>query len=88
VSDQTEHANVLLLTDSEAYQAEGQRAAEESIPIRERTEMPDIRASVGTLLEWVGSDAERAQQVLDRENSADKPRSTLVEALEPVADAG
>lgn len=36
------------------------------------------------VMDWVGDDADKAQQALDAENSAEKPRVTLVEELERV----
>jgi len=38
------------------------------------------------VLDWVGSDVERAQQALDVEESAEKPRKGLVEALTKLAE--
>lgn len=34
------------------------------------------------ILEWVGNDLERAQRALDQENADEKPRKTVVKALE------
>ncbi len=41
--------------------------------------------TVATVLGWVGDDRERAVRALEVENAADRPRSTLVGALEALA---
>lgn len=41
----------------------------------------DMSANIPTILEAVGSDAAKAQAVMEAEASADNPRSTLMEAL-------
>ena len=46
---------------------------------------PDELPTDGTInevLDWVGIDKERAQEALDAEQGQDKPRKTLVSALE------
>lgn len=43
---------------------------------------PTINATIAQLMEWVGDDPERAQQILDAENAKAEPRSTLVSQLE------
>jgi len=40
--------------------------------------------TVQDVLEWVGDDKDRAQQAWDAEVERDKPRSTLVKALESI----
>jgi hypothetical protein len=42
--------------------------------------------SVAVVLGWVGDDPERAARALDVEEAADKPRKTLLAALEALAD--
>lgn len=41
--------------------------------------------SVAVVLAWVGEDRDRAMRALEAENAADKPRTTLVTALEALA---
>jgi hypothetical protein len=41
--------------------------------------------TAATVLDWVGDDPERAVRALDVENAADRPRTTLVAALEALA---
>lgn len=41
--------------------------------------------TVAAVLGWVGDDRERAVRALDAENAADKPRTTLVAALQALA---
>jgi hypothetical protein len=41
--------------------------------------------TVAAVLGWVGDDRARAARALDAENAADKPRTTLVGALEALA---
>lgn len=48
-------------------------------------EVPD--GTVDEVLAWVGDDKAKAQQALDAEEDADKPRTTLVEALEAMVEA-
>lgn len=48
-------------------------------------EVPE--GTVDEVLAWVGDDKDRAQQALDAEEDSDKPRSTLVEALEALVEA-
>lgn len=43
-------------------------------------------ANVKDILDWVGDDADRAQQALDAEEDRDEPRSTLVEKLEALTE--
>ncbi|MFJ2676394.1 hypothetical protein [Streptomyces sp. NPDC087525] len=53
------------------------------------TESPgelDIEASAAAVLDWVGDDSERATEALAAEQARDKPRSTLVKALEKIAE--
>lgn len=45
----------------------------------------DITAKVDVVLAWVGDDPGRAAAALDAESGKDKPRSTLVKALEELA---
>lgn len=45
-------------------------------------EIPD--GNISELKDWVGDDKDRAQLVLDDENSQDNPRKTLVKHLEEV----
>ena len=40
--------------------------------------------NISELKDWVGDDKDRAQLVLDDENSQDNPRKTLVKHLEEV----
>jgi hypothetical protein len=47
--------------------------------------VPD--GTVDEVLAWVGSDKARAQKALDAEDEAEKPRTTLVEALEAMVEA-
>lgn len=59
-----------------------------------KNEEPEITSEVNTeeipegniseLKDWVGDDKDRAQLVLDDENSQDNPRKTLVKHLEEV----
>jgi hypothetical protein len=44
----------------------------------------DITASVAKVLEWVGEDTGRAGEALDAEQAKEKPRATLVKALEQI----
>lgn len=59
---------------------------EEQPPVEEEAEVadpvPDGTAQV--VLEWVGSDADRAQRALTSELAKDLPRSTLIAALERI----
>jgi hypothetical protein len=50
----------------------------------------DIDASVAKVLEWVGEDRARADEALAAEKYKEKPRATLVKALEQLlaADEG
>lgn len=55
----------------------------------ERRRVLENRTPKGTpkeLLEWVGSDPERAQRVLDQELESEKPRKTLVQPLKDLLD--
>ena len=45
----------------------------------------DIDATAADILEWVGDDPDRAAEALAAEQAKDKPRSTLVKALEKAA---
>lgn len=45
-------------------------------------EIPE--GNISELKDWVGDDKDRAQLVLDDENSQDNPRKTLVKHLEEV----
>lgn len=45
----------------------------------------DIEASAAVVLSWVGEDRERAAAALEAEQAKEKPRSTLVKALEKLA---
>lgn len=45
----------------------------------------DIDATAADVLDWVGDDPDRAAEALAAEQAKDKPRSTLVKALEKVA---
>jgi hypothetical protein len=47
----------------------------------------DIDAKADAVLAWVGDDPDRARQGLQAESAKDKPRSTLVKALEKIASA-
>lgn len=40
------------------------------------------RGTTKEILGWVGEDLERAQRALDQENAEEKPRKTVVKALE------
>lgn len=46
----------------------------------------DIEASASSVLAWVGEDPERAAEALAAEQAKEKPRSTLVKALEKLAE--
>lgn len=46
----------------------------------------DIDAGVGKILAWVGEDSERAAEALAAEQAKEKPRPTLVKALEQLLD--
>ncbi|MFC5802801.1 hypothetical protein [Streptomyces formicae] len=46
----------------------------------------DIGAKADAVLAWVGDDADRAAEALEAELVKDKPRSTLVKALEKLAE--
>jgi hypothetical protein len=55
----------------------------------ERREQKANETPTGTskeLIDWVGEDPERAQRILDQENASDKPRKTVVEAMEKLLD--
>ena len=45
--------------------------------------MPE--GTVAAVLGWVGDDRERAARALEAENATEKPRTTLVGALEALA---
>lgn len=45
----------------------------------------DIDATAADVLDWVGDDPERADEALAKETAKDKPRTTLVKALEKIA---
>lgn len=46
----------------------------------------DVNAKADVVLAWVGDDPARAAQALAAESAKDKPRSTLVKALEKVTE--
>lgn len=46
----------------------------------------DIEGTAAGVLAWVGEDPERAKVALAAEEAKDKPRSTLVKALEKLAE--
>jgi len=48
----------------------------------ETEEVPE--GSIKELKAWVGDDKDKAQLLLDDENSKDEPRKTLVKALEEI----
>lgn len=48
----------------------------------------DIAATANEVLAWVGEDPSRAAEALAAEQARDKPRSTLLKALEKLAGAG
>ena len=47
----------------------------------------DIDGTAQQVLAWVGDDPERAEEALAAEQAKDKPRSTLVKALEKTAES-
>jgi len=54
----------------------------------ERVDPPaelDIDGTAADVLAWVGEDPERAGEALEAEQEKDKPRSTLVKALQKIA---
>jgi NACalpha-BTF3-like transcription factor len=57
--------------------------APEPEPAADPDEVP--AGSVAVVLAWVGEDREKAMRALEAENAADKPRTTLVTALEALA---
>lgn len=69
---------------------DGTSAVAASGPHRRRTyraedrTLPEGMTTVADLTEWAGTDTARAQVVLDSEQARDKPRSTLLEAMESV----
>lgn len=58
-------------------------AAAEPEPAVDPDAVPD--GTVAVVLGWVGDDRERAVRALEVENAAEKPRTTLVNALEALA---
>lgn len=62
------------------------------VPLDAASEPPsdelNVDASAADVLAWVDEDPERAAEALDGELTKDKPRSTLVKALEKLADQG
>lgn len=42
--------------------------------------------SISVVLDWVGDDKSKAQAALQAEHGADKPRKTLIEKLEEIAE--
>lgn len=65
------------------------KAQESSEPVSTSVDVDTTASEVpeGTtaeVLAWVGEDRERAQQALDAEKDADKPRSTLTRELEKI----
>ncbi|MFG3709206.1 hypothetical protein ACGF7U_31370 [Micromonospora sp. NPDC047670] len=63
----------------------GTPAEQTSRPGPDGDQVPD--GSLDVVLQWVGGDPQRAQAALDAENDREKPRSTLVEALERLTKA-
>lgn len=53
-------------------------------PARQTAGEPPDDATVDEVKAWVGDDPDRARQALDAEQQRDKPRTTLVDALERV----
>lgn len=53
----------------------------------ERPAELDIEAPAAVVMAWVGDDPARAAEALEAEQVKDKPRSTLVRALEKLAAA-
>lgn len=51
-------------------------------------ETPGSDATVEAVMQWVGEDTDRARQALENEQHRDKPRVTLVAALEKLAESG
>lgn len=47
----------------------------------------DIDGVAKDVLAWVGDDPDRADEALEAEQAKDSPRSTLVKALQKIADA-
>ncbi|MFB6977692.1 hypothetical protein [Streptomyces scopuliridis] len=64
--------------------AKAWRPAGHEEPETESSEELDIEASAAAVADWVGDDPERAKEALAAEQAKDKPRSTLVKALEKV----
>ena len=63
--------------------ADGSEITAEPEPIVDPDAVPD--GTVAAVLGWVGDDRERAARALEAENATDKPRTTLVGALEALA---
>lgn len=85
MSDETQRANRLSLSEARERQEHGVKAARESVPESERGEVPT--GGVNTVKAWVGDDPVKAQRALDAESSKpdDDQRTSLVEWLEKVA---
>lgn len=54
----------------------------EPAPPRDESNGPAVDWTAAEVLSWAGEDLQRAEQALEAENARDKPRSTLVKALE------
>lgn len=57
-----------------------------NVEVRKEKENATPTGTSKELVDWVGDDPERAQRILDQENASDKPRKTVVEAMEKLLD--
>lgn len=80
-----EHAAELVRVDPDEFEASVEPFGEAPAIDPPAVELADAKTAADVLA-WVGTDPVRARQALDAEQSADKPRITLVAQLTKVAN--